>query len=168
MAKKTAGQQMHARLMAHPHYRRQYEATQFLRNNPRMWSFIDLAVAHYNTQVDRGSGGYYIKPDIESKLDIAQDYFIRDRAGLVEWWCKFTEDGQTFLDEKHKIMLDMGIPFHDVFADMSQAYGIEVKPDCVEHLKVLTCPCMDAHGNPNIKLMTEVASRAGVKIFEDW
>lgn len=129
-----------------------------------MRSFIELAVAHYNTQIDHGLDHpeSYIKPDIESKLDIAQDYFIRDRAGLVEWWCKFTEDGQTFLDDKHKIMLDLEIPFHDVLADMSLAYGIEVKPDCVEYLKHLVCPCMDAHGNPNTELMKEVAARANV------
>ena len=167
MAEKTAAQQMHARLMANPSYRCRHKTTNFLRYTPRMWSFVELAAAHYNTQIDRGSIGYRVKPDIESKLDIAQDYFIRDRAGLVEWWCKFTKDGQAFLDDEHKIMLDMGIPFHDVLVDMSQAYGIEVKPDCVEHLKVLTCPCMDVHGNPNIELMAEVASKARVKIFED-
>ena len=167
MTKTTAAQQMHARLMAYPSYRRKYEATNFLRDTPRMWSFIELAIAHFNAQIDHGwdhSPGSYIKPDIESKLDIAQDYFIRDRAGLVEWWCKFTKDGQAFLDDEHKIMLDMGIPFHDVFVDMSQVYGIEVKPDCVEYLKHLICPCMDAHGNPNIELMLEVAAKAGVEV----
>lgn len=130
-----------------------------------MWSFIDLAAAHYNAQIDRQRGyGYYVKPDFDSKLDIAQDYFIRDRAGLVEWWCKFTKDGQTFLDDRHKIMLDMGIPFHDVFVDMSQVYGIEVKPDYVDHRRYIYWPCLDVHGNPNTPLMEEVAAKAGVCI----
>ena len=163
MAEKAAAQQMHARLMAYPSYRYKYEIVNFLRNTPRMWSFIELAAAHYNAQVDRGSGGYYIKPDLDSKLDIAQDYFRRDRAGLVEWWCRFTEDGREFFDASDKIKLDLQIPFHEVFADKClKKFDLEVKPDDINNRRYLSWPCMDINGNPNTTLMNEVQARVRV------
>ena len=128
-----------------------------------MWSFIELAVAHYNTQVDKSLSGHHIKPDFGSKLDIAQDYFIRDRAGLVEWWCKFTKDGREFLGEEGAIKQDLGIPFHDVLVDIClRKHSIELQLDPDEHRNVIRWPCMDAHGNPNMELMKEVAARANV------
>lgn len=168
MAKKAAALQMHARLMAYPSYRYKYEIVNFLRNTPRMWSFIELAAAHYNVQVDRGSGGYHIKPDLDSKLDIAQDYFRRDRAGLVEWWCRFTKDGREFFDASDKIKLDLQIPFHQVFVDKCHRdFSIDVKPDSVDHRRHIYWPCVHVDGSPNVVLMEDVAARAGVKIFED-
>jgi len=169
VTKKAVARQRHARLMTYPGYRCKCETIDFLRNTPMMWSFIELAAAHYNTQIDRGLGEYYIKPDFDSKLDIAANYFIRDRAGLVEWWCMFTQDGREFLGEEGAIKYDLGIPFHAVFADVClKKYGIEVRPDPDEHRKVIRWPCMTIDKVPNMELMTEVASRAGVKIFEDW
>ena len=161
--KEKAAAQFHSRLMAYPIYRSRYQAINFLRNTPRMWSFIDLAVAHYNTQIDRGSGGYYIKPDLESKLDIAENYFIRDRAGLVEWWCKFTKDGREFLGEEGTIKQDLGIPFHDVLADIClRKHGIKLQPDPIEQRSVIRWPCLDINGNPNTSLMNEVQAKAAV------
>lgn len=161
MAEVASMQQMHAKLMSYSSYRYKYKTINFLRNTPRMWSFIDLAVAHYNTQVDRGSGGYHIKPDLDSKLDIAQDYFIRDRAGLVEWWCKFTKDGREFLGEESVIKQDLGIPFHDVLVDIClRKHSIELQLDSDEHRNVVRWPCIYADGNPNVELMKEVAARA--------
>ena len=154
---------MRSSLMAYPRYRAQFYIIQFLKLNPKMRSFVELAAAHYNTQIDRGSGGYYIKPDLESKLDIAENYFIRDRAGLVEWWCKFTKDGREFLGEEGTIKQDLGIPFHDVLADIClRKHGIKLQPDPIEQRSVIRWPCLDIHGNPNTSLMNEVQAKAHV------
>lgn len=166
MAEKTAAQQMHTRLMAYPRYRHRYETINFLRGTPRMWSFVELAAAHYNAQIDRGSIGYRVKPDFESKLNIAQDYFIRDRAGLVEWWCRFTEDGKEFFDASNKIKLDLQIPFHEVFVDKCcRDFDIDVKPDNVDHRRHIYWPCLHVDGSPNVELMEDVAAKAEVKIL---
>ena len=129
-----------------------------------MWSFIDLATAHYNTQIDHSRdlrSVLYVKSDFDSKLDIAADYFKRDRCGLVEWWIKFTEDGKDFFDAEDKIKLDLQIPFHNVFVDKClREFGIEVKPDDINDRKYLDWPCLDIHGNPNIQLMDEVQAKA--------
>ena len=147
-------------------YINQYKITNFLRNTPKMWSFVKLAVAHYNTQIDHSKGHsleLYIKPDLDSKLDIAQDYFKRDRCGLVEWWTRFTVDGREFFDADDKIKLDLQIPFHKVFVDKClREFGIEAKPDDINNRKYLNWPCLDIHGNPNIQLMNEVQAKAAV------
>ena len=131
-----------------------------------MHGFVELAAAHYNTQIDRGSNPdphLHIKPDFDSKLEIAEDYFRRDRCGLVEWWTRFTRDGREFLDANDKIKLDLGIPFHKVFADKClREFGIEVKPDNIANRKYLSWPCLDVNGNPNTTLMNDVQARAGV------
>ena len=161
--KEKAAKRLRSSLMAYPSYRAQFYIIQFLKLNPKMRSFVELAAAHYNTQIDRGSGGYYIKPDLESKLDIAENYFIRDRAGLVEWWCKFTKDGREFLGEEGTIKQDLGIPFHDVLADIClRKHGIKLQPDPIEQRSVIRWPCLDIHGNPNTSLMNEVQAKAHV------
>ena len=164
--KKKAAKRLHSSLMAYPSYRAQFYTIQFLRVNPKVWSFVDLAAAHYNTQIDHGrdhSPELYIKPDFDSKLDIAQNYFIRDRCGLVEWWTRFTRDGREFLDDNDKIKLDLQIPFHEVFADKClREFGIEVKPDNISNRKYLSWPCLDIHGNPNTSLMNEVQAKIHV------
>ena len=161
--KKKAAAQLYFSLMGYSSYRCEYKTINFLRNTPRMWGFIDLAVAHYNTQVDKGSGGYYVKPDLDNKLEIAQDYFRRDRCGLVEWWTRFTGDGREFFDADDKIKLDLQIPFHKVFADKClREFGIEVNPDNIADRRYLAWPCLDVYGNPNISLMNEVQAKAHV------
>ena len=118
--KEKAAAQLHSHLMRSSNHRLQHKTIQFLRDNPKMWSFVELAAAHYNTQIDHGRDHrpeLYIKPDFDSKLEIAEDYFRRDRCGLVEWWTRFTRDGREFLDAVDKIKLDLQIPFHKVFAD---------------------------------------------------
>ena len=161
--KEKAAKRLRSSLMPYPRYRAQFYIIQFLKLNPKMRSFVELAAAHYNTQIDRGSGGYYIKPDLESKLDIAENYFIRDRAGLVEWWCKFTKDGREFLGEEGTIKQDLGIPFHDVLADIClRKHGIKLQPDPIEQRSVIRWPCLDIHGNPNTSLMNEVQAKAHV------
>lgn len=166
MAKEKAAARLHSSLMGHANYRAQFYTIQFLRDNPKMWSFVELAAAHYNTQIDHErdhSPGRYIKPDFDSKLDIAQDYFRRDRGGLVEWWTRFTRDGGEFFDANDKIKLDLQIPFHKVFADKClREFGIEVKPDDINNRRYLKWPCMDINGNPNTTLMNEVQARARV------
>lgn len=165
-AKQKSAAQMHARLMAYPSYRCKYKIINFLRNTPRMWSFVDLAAAHYNTQIDHSRDHrpeLYIKPDLDSKLDIAQDYFRRDRAGLVEWWCRFTEDGREFFDASDKIKLDLQIPFHQVLVDKCHRdFSIDVKPDSVDYRRHIYWPCIYADGSPNAELMEEVQAKAHV------
>ena len=164
--KENATAQLHVHLMMYSSYKFQYKIINFLRNTPRMWSFVELAAAHYNTQIDHGKDHrleLYIKSDFDSKLDIAQDYFRRDRCGLVEWWCKFTKDGREFFDADDKIKLDLQIPFHKVFADKClREFGIEVKPDNIADRKYLAWPCLDVYGNPNTFLMNEVQAKVHV------
>lgn len=164
--KEKAAARLHSSLMGHANYRAQFHTIQFLRDNPKMWSFVELAAAHYNTQIDHGrdhSPRLYIKPDFDSKLDIAQDYFRRDRGGLVEWWTRFTRDGREFFDADDKIKLDLQILFHKVFADKClREFDIEVKPDNITNRKYLSWPCIDVYGNPNTTLMNEVQAKAHV------
>lgn len=49
IAKEKAAAQLHSSLMAFASYRAQFYTTKFLRDNPKMWSFVELAAAHYNT-----------------------------------------------------------------------------------------------------------------------
>ena len=152
-----------AHLMTLPVYQNHAKIIDFLKSSQMMKRFVELAVAHYNTQIDRGSSGYYIKPDLDSKLDIAENYFIRDRAGLVEWWCKFTKDGREFLGEEGAIKQDLGIPFHDVLADIClRKYSIKLQLDPVEQRSCIGWPCLDVYGNPNTSLMNEVQAKAHV------
>ena len=164
--KEKAAAQLHSHLMRSSNYRLQHKTIQFLRDNPKMWSFVELAAAHYNTQIDHGRDHrpeLYIKPDFDSKLEIAEDYFRRDRCGLVEWWTRFTRDGREFLDADDKIKLDLQIPFHKVFADKClREFGIEVKPDDINNRRYLSWPCLDVYGNPNTTLMNEVQAKAHV------
>ena len=157
---------LHSRLMAYPSYRAKFDAIQFLRDTPKMWSFVELAAAHYNTQIDHGrdhSPELYIKSDFDSKLDIAQNYFIRDRCCLVEWWTRFTRDGREFLNDNDRIKLDLQIPFHEVFADKClRDFGIEVNPDNIDDRRYLAWPCLDVDGNPNTSLMNEVQAKIHV------
>lgn len=162
--KEKAAAQFHSRLMVYASYRAKFYTTQFLRDTPKMWSFVELAAAHYNTQIDHGrdhSPELYIKPDFDSKLDIAQNYFIRDRCGLVEWWTRFTRDGREFLNDNDRIKLDLQIPFHEVFADKClREFGIEVNPDNIDDRRYLDWPCLDVDGNPNTSLMKLVKLKA--------
>ena len=164
--KEKAAARLHSSLMGHANYRAQFHTIQFLRDNPKMWSFVELAAAHYNTQIDHGrdhSPGFYIKPDFDSKLDIAQDYFRRDRCGLVEWWTRFNEDGREFLNANDKIKLDLQIPFHEVFTDKClREFGLEVKPDNIDDRRYLAWSCLDVYGNPNTSLMNEVQAKIHV------
>ena len=164
--KEKADARLYFSLMAHASYRAQFYTIKLLRDNPKMWSFVNLAAAHYNTQIDHGrdhSPELYIKPDFDSKLEIAQDYFRRDRCGLVEWWTRFTRDGREFLDANDKIKLDLQIPFHEVFADKClREFGIGVKLDNIDNRRYLAWPCLDVHCNPNTSLMNEVQAKAHV------
>lgn len=164
MAKVRLAVQFHSRWMGCTNYKAKFDVIQFLKDNPKMWSFVELAAAHYNTQLDHimdYSPKFYIKPDFDSKLDIAQDYFIRDRCGLVEWWTRFTRDGREFLDANDRIKLDLQIPFHEVFADKClREFGIEVNPDNITLRRYLTWPCLDVYGNPNTSLMKLVKLKA--------
>ena len=166
IAKVKLAVQFHSRWIGYSNYKAKFDAIKFLKNNPKMWSFVELAAAHYNTQLDHRtdySPELYIKPDFDSKLDIAQNYFIRDRCGLVEWWTRFTRDGREFLDDNDRIKLDLQIPFHEVFADKClREFGIEVNPDNIDDRRYLTWPCLDVYGNPNTSLMNEVKAKIHV------
>ena len=166
IAKLKLAVQFHSRWIGCSNYKAKFDAITFLKDNPKMRSFVELAAAHYNTQIDHGrdhSPRLYIKPDFDSKLDIAQDYFRRDRCGLVEWWTRFTEDGREFLDANDRIKLDLQIPFHEVFADKClREFGIEVKPDNIADRRHLAWPCLDYYGNPNTSLMNEVLGKINV------
>ena len=163
-AQQKAKAQANALLMALPFYKNRMKTIDFLKSSPRMLRFVDLAVAHYNVQIDRSnnhSPERYVKNDLDSMLDIAEDYFTRDRSGLVEWWCRFNEDGQKFLNDIDRVKLDLLIPFHDVFKDKCvEEFGIDVNPDDIVHRQYISWPCLDVHGNPNVELMEAVELRA--------
>lgn len=159
--------QKHAWLMSMPIYKSEFKIKEYLKSSPNMRRFVILAAAHYNTQEDLGKSNpkdrYYIKSDIESMVDIAADYFRRNRCGLVEWWCKFDTGYQMFLTENDKIMLDLKVPFAQVFKEKClRELDIEVTPDNPEHRRHLGWPCLDIHGNPNISLMNKVQAKAHV------
>lgn len=124
-----------------------------------MQRFVELAVVHYNTQEDLGrkpEDRHYIKPDIESKLDIAEDYFRRDRCGLVEWWFRF-DGGKEFFNEVDRIKLNLDIPFCQVFKEKCQReLGFVVTPEERSMRKHLNWPCIDSEGRPNTDLMNIV------------
>ena len=168
-AKRLQAAQRQAILMSIPTYREHQDIVNFLRRNPNMWRFVELAAAHYNIQIDKGPHprkDLYIKPDFDSKLDIAEDYFRRNRAGLVEWWCKFTEDGKAFLGDECNVKLDLGIPFYEVFTNkFKKILGFEPNLDKVADRKFLSWPCLDVNGNPNVDLMEEVKFQANIYSF---
>ena len=159
---RKAKAQMQAQLMTFPIYRNRAKIIDFLKSSWMMQRFVELAVAHYNTQEDLGRSledRHYIKPDLESKLDIAEDYFRRDRCGLVEWWFRF-DDGQMFFNEIDRIKLNLDIPFCQVFKEKCQReLGFEVTPEERSMRKHLAWSCIDFEGRPNVNLMNMVKLR---------
>lgn len=145
-------------------YKIEFKIKEYLRSALNMREFIILATAHYNTQEDLRESNpenrHYIKSDVESMIDIAADYFRRNRCGLVEWWCKFNNGYQMFLTENDKIMLDLNVPFAQIFKEKClRELGIEVTPDNPKYRGFLNWPCLDIYGNPNTSLMNEVQSK---------
>lgn len=126
-------------------------------------SFIPLATAHYNSQLDTFSAAqnpYYAKTDFESMLDLAENYFIRNRSRLFEWWCLYGDGQGKFLTAEDHLRLDLGWTFDEVFKLKMSSYQppIDVNPDKDHYNGGI--PCISQDGNPRSFFMREVMLRA--------
>ena len=125
-------------------------------------SFIPLATAHYNFQLDYISSSnykYYAKTDFDSMLDLAENYFLRNRSRVFEWWCLYGDGQKNFLSEEEKMKLDLGISFNEVFAEkmINQQPSIEVHPDSKTYGTTLA---INDSNEPNIFFMNVIKLRA--------
>lgn len=77
--------------------------------------FILLATAHYNQQLDYlHISGYPCQEKYLEMLGLAQNYLLRNRSRLFEWWCLHGNGQGKFLDETDLVKIDLGWSFDDI------------------------------------------------------
>ena len=89
--------------------------------------FIPLVCAHYNSQYEycRLTGYFYEAKPYE--LDLAANYFIRNRCRLLEWWCLHNGKRKLF-DEEDMVNYDLN-GFDAAFEAKAKKLGISLDLD---------------------------------------
>lgn len=93
-------------------------------------SFIPYATKHYNIQLDilEQKNSYRAKWKYPDMLDLAVDYFKRNRNRLFQWWCMNNENALTS-DDEFQVLRDI-YGFNDAFKTIcNKKFYIDVCPD---------------------------------------
>ena len=102
--------------------------------------FIDIAFDHYVAQYKMTNETTQLKQlanaDFTMKLDLAADYFVRNRSRLFEWYCSKTDNALSANDE-FKVLCDV-FGFDFAFKKMChKLFDVDVVPD-EKHYSILT------------------------------
>ena len=134
----------------------------FILANPLLRDFAKYAICHYMIQDEKMKHTmptYYV--DSADSVFLVQNYFNRNRARLLEWWCLNTENGQKFLNEEDKIHYDLNGDFEMMFKDKCRReFDFDVDFDSIKRHNDLKFPCIYKDGTINTDLMDEVKNKA--------
>ena len=90
-------------------------------------------------------------------LDLAVNYFLRNRSRLFEWWCVYGSGQGRFLSEEDNIVMDFE-SFDAAFAQKCEKIGIQTDIDADHYIGKY--PAILKDGTSNEMLMSYVMEKA--------